>query len=201
MADTSGEASRIKQRVFIGCLVSLLGWIDKYKVVNSNLTDTTFSNIKIKDMKSLTGKYFIVGVRYEKTLEDGTNAKTTEQYVVDALSWSECEAKTTEEMAKYTNSDIEIVTMKKAGFSELFLSGVDSEDKYYDCSINMITIDDKSDKEKKTKVRYLVQGDTIEKARKNVDEIMGKSLIDYDITSLKETSIMDVFLHMGKPKE
>ena len=65
----------------------------------------------------------------------------------------------------------------------------------------MITIDDKSDKEKKTKVRYLVQGDTIEKARKNVDEIMGKSLIDYDITSLKETSIMDVFLHMGKPKE
>ena len=47
-------------------------------------------------MKSLTGKYFIVGVRYEKTLEDGTNAKTTEQYVVDALSWSECEAKTTD---------------------------------------------------------------------------------------------------------
>ena len=152
-------------------------------------------------MKSLTGKYFIVGVRYEKTLEDGTNAKTTEQYVVDALSWSECEAKTTEEMAAYTNGDMEIVTMKKAGFSELFLSEVDSEGKYYDCSINMITIDEKSDKERKTKVRYLVQGDTIEKARKNVDEIMGKTMIDYNITSLKETSIMDVFLHMGKPKE
>lgn len=144
-------------------------------------------------MKSLTGKYFIVGVRYEKTLEDGTNAKTTEQYVVDALSWSECEAKTTEEMAKYTNGDMEIVTMKKAGFSELFISGVDSEDKYYDCSINMITIDEKSDKEKKTKVRYLVQGDTIEKARKNVDEIMGKSLIDYDVVELKLTNILDVY--------
>lgn len=147
-------------------------------------------------MKSLTGKYFIVGVRYEKTLEDGTNAKTTEQYVVDALSWSECEAKTTEEMTVYTNGDMEIVTMKKASFSELFLSEVDSEDKYYDCSIN-----EKSDKERKTKVRYLVQGDTIEKARKNVDEIMGKTMIDYNITSLKETSIMDVFLHMDKPKE
>ena len=100
-------------------------------------------------------------------------------------------------MAAYTNGDMEIVTMKKAGFSELFLSEVDSEDKYYDCSINMITIDEKSDKERKTKVRYLVQGDTIEKARKNVDEIMGKTMIDYNITSLKETSIMDVFLHMG----
>lgn len=144
-------------------------------------------------MKSLTGKYFIVGVRYEKTLEDGTSAKTTEQYVVDALSWSECEAKITEEMTAYTNGDMEIVTMKKAGFSELFLSEVDSEDKYYDCSINMITIDDKSGKEKKIKVRYLVQGDTIEKARKNVDEIMGKSLIDYDIVKLKLTNILDVY--------
>lgn len=144
-------------------------------------------------MKSLTGKYFIVGVRYEKALEDGTSAKTTEQYVVDALSWSECEAKITEEMTAYTNGDMEIVTMKKAGFSELFLSEVDSEDKYYDCSINMITIDDKSGKEKKIKVRYLVQGDTIEKARKNVDEIMGKSLIDYDIVKLKLTNILDVY--------
>ena len=152
-------------------------------------------------MKSLTGKYFIVGVRYEKALEDGTSAKTTEQYVVDALSWSECEAKITEKMIAYTNGDMEIVTMKKAGFSELFLSEVDSEDKYYDCSINMITIDDKSDKEKKTKVRYLVQGDTIEKARKNVDETTGGTMIDYNITSLKETPIMDVFLHQGKPKD
>ena len=64
----------------------------------------------------------------------------------------------------------------------------------------MITIDEKSNKEKKTKVRYLVQGDTIEKARKNVDEIMGKTMIDYNITSLKETSIMDVFLHIQVPE-
>ena len=57
----------------------------------------------------------------------------------------------------------------------------------------MITIDEKSGKERKTKVRYLVQGDTIEKARKNVDEIMGKSLIDYDVVELKLTNILDVY--------
>ena len=76
-----------------------------------------------------------------------------------------------------------------------------SSQKFGDVLGIMITIDEKSNKERKTKVRYLVQGDTIEKARKNVDEIMGKTMIDYNITSLKETSIMDVFLHMGKPKE
>ena len=151
-------------------------------------------------MKALTGKFFIAGVRYEKMLEDGTNAKTTEQYVVDAMSWSECEARTNEEMSAYVSGDMDIVTMKKANFSELFLSEVDSEDKYYDCCINLITIDEKSNKEKKTKVRYLVQGDTIEKAKKNVDDVMGKSMIDYDIVSLKESSIIDVFLHDDKKK-
>lgn len=149
-------------------------------------------------MKALSGKFFIAGVRYEKMLEDGTNAKTTEQYVVDAMSWSECEARTSEEMAAYVSGEMDIVTMKKANFSELFLSEVDSEDKYYDCCINMITIDEKSNKEKKTKVRYLVQGDSIEKAKKNVDDVMGKSMIDYDIVSLKESSIIDVFLHEDK---
>lgn len=88
--------------------------------------------------------------------------------------------------------------MKKAQFSELFLSDVDDEDKYYECVMNFITIDEKTQKEKRTKVRYLVQGKSLENARKNVDESMGKTMIDYDITSIKETSIMDVFLHKSK---
>lgn len=149
-------------------------------------------------MKTLSGKYFVTGVRYEKTLEDGTSAKTTEQYVVDALSWSECEERTTENMNAYVSGDMEIVTMKKANFSELFLSEAEDEDMYYDCCINMITIDEQTSKEKKVKVHYLVQGKSIENARKNVDEAMKNCVVDYKITSLKETSIIDIFLHGTK---
>lgn len=149
-------------------------------------------------MRTLSGKFFIVGVRYQKTLEDGTEAMTTEQYVVDALSWTECVASTLDNMSVYASGDLDITAMKKAQFSELFLSDVDDEDKYYECVMNFITIDEKTQKEKRTKVRYLVQGKSLENARKNVDEAMGKTMIDYDITSIKETSIMDVFLHKSK---
>lgn len=148
-----------------------------------------------KAMRTLNGKFFIVGVRYQKTLEDGTEAMTTEQYVVDALSWTECEARTLDNMKVYVSDDLDITTMKKAQFGELFLSEADDEDRYYECVMNFITIDEKTGKEKRTKVRYLVQGKSLENARKNVDEAMGKTMIDYDITSIKETSIMDVFLH------
>lgn len=149
-------------------------------------------------MRTLSGKFFIVGVRYEKTLEDGTEAMTTEQYVVDALSWTECEARTLDNMKVYASGDLDITAMKKTQFSELFLSDVDDEDKYYECVMNFITIDEKTQKKKRTKVRYLVQGKSLENARKNIDEAMCKTMIDYDITSIKETSIMDVFLHDSK---
>ncbi len=149
-------------------------------------------------MKTLSGSYFIVGVRYQKMLEDGTEAKTTEQYVVEALSWTESESATTENMAAYGHGDMDIVSMKKANFSELFLSEMDDEDKYYECSINIISVDEKSSKEKKSKVRYLVQGKSFENAKKNLDEAMGGTMLDYEIAGLKETSIFDIFLHEKK---
>lgn len=146
-----------------------------------------------KTMRTLSGNFFIVGVKYQKTLENGTEASTTEQYLVDALSWTECEARTIDNMSHYTSGELEITSMKKASFNELFLSEVDDEDKYYECVMNFITVDEKTDKEKLSKVRYLVQGKSLENARKNVDEAMKSTMIDYDITSLKETSLMDIF--------
>lgn len=149
-------------------------------------------------MKTLSGNYFIVGVRYQKILEDGTEAKTTEQYVVEALSWTESESTTTNNMAAYNHGDMDIVTMKKANFSELFLSERDDEDKYYECSINIISVDEKSSKEKRSKVRYLVQGKSFENAKKNLDEAMSGTMLDYEVAGLKETSIIDIFLYKKK---
>lgn len=143
--------------------------------------------------KILSGKFFIVGVKYQKTLENGTEASTIEQYLVDAQSWTECEARTIDNMSLYTSGELDITSMKKASFSELFLSEVDDEDKYYECVMNFITVDDKTGKERRSKVRYLVQGKSLENARKNVDEAMKSTMIDYDIYSLKETSLMDIF--------
>lgn len=149
-------------------------------------------------MKTLSGNYFIVGVRYQKMLEDGAEVKTTEQYVVEALSWTESESTTTNNMAAYNHGDMDIVTMKKANFSELFLSERDDEDKYYECSINIISVDEKSSKEKRSKVRYLVQGKSFENAKKNLDEAMSGTMLDYEVAGLKETSIIDIFLYEKK---
>lgn len=68
-----------------------------------------------------------------------------------------------------------------------------------------ITIDEKKDKEKRTYVNYLIQAKSIERAKRYVDEVMGKTMIDYEMKSLSETKIFDVFEHEpsteGKQKE
>lgn len=43
--------------------------------------------------------WFECKIRYEKVMEDGLQKKVTEQYVVDALSFSEAEARIIEEMS------------------------------------------------------------------------------------------------------
>lgn len=42
---------------------------------------------------------------------------------------------------------------------------------------------------------YLVQAATLPAAVKNIDEVMGGTMIDYIISSVSETMFMDVFVH------
>ena len=144
-------------------------------------------------MRTKTANYFLCKIRYEKTMEDGLQKKVAEQYVVDAVSFTEAEARITEQMAGYISGEFEVVEIDRAVFKEIFFSDDDMADKWYKAKLQFITIDEKTEKEKKASVYYLVQAASFEDARKNIDEVMGGTMIDYVISSVSETSIMDVF--------
>lgn len=151
-------------------------------------------------MRSRTARWFEVKVCYEKQTDKGTSKKVKEAYVVDALSFSEAEKRITEEMEAYC-SDFDVVEEKIAGYGEIFFTDNAEDDKWYKCKLQFITIDEKTEKEKRSNVYYLVQGATLEKARKNIDEVMSGTMIDYVIASVSETTIMDVFEHGVSKKE
>ena len=144
-------------------------------------------------MRARTANWFICKVRYEKVMEDGLQKKVTEQYVVDALSFTEAEARITEQMSQYISGEFDMHEIDRCVFKEVFFSDEDSADKWYKAKLQFITIDEKTEKEKKTVVYYLVQGSSLENARKNIDEVMGGTMIDYSIAGVNETKIMDVF--------
>lgn len=152
-------------------------------------------------MRSRTAIWFICKIRYEKVMEDGLQKRVTEQYVVDALSFTEAEARIMEEMASYISGEFEVWEIDRAVFKEIFFSDEDMADKWYKSKVQFITIDEKTAKEKKNNVYYLVQGSSLENARRNIDEVMGGTMIDYVISSVSETTIMDVFEYVNKGNE
>ena len=146
-------------------------------------------------MRSRTSTWFECKIRYEKTMEDGSQKKVTELYVVDALSFTEAEASIIEEMSSYISGEFEVKDIKKAAYGEIFFSDSPSADRWYKTKLQFITIDVKTEKEKKSNVNYLVHGSTLPGAVKSIDEVMGGTMIDYVIASIAETQIMDVFEH------
>lgn len=149
-------------------------------------------------MRSRTAEWFECKVRYEKTMEDGMMKKVTENYTVDALSFSEAEERITEEMSSYISGEFAIADIKIAPYKEIFFADSDTADKWYKAKLAFITIDEKTSKEKKSAVLYLVNAGTVNGAVKNIDDVMGGTMIDYEIISVQETTLMDVFEYKAK---
>ena len=144
-------------------------------------------------MRSRTAMWFECKIRYEKVMEDGLQKKVNENYVVDALSFSEAETRITEEMSSYISGEFEVADIKKAAFKEVFFTDDNIADKWYKAKLQFITLDEKTEKEKRSTVTYLVQAGSMNGAMKNIDEVMGGTMIDYVVASVAETALMDVY--------
>ncbi len=152
-------------------------------------------------MRSRTANWFECRIKYEKTQEDGMQKKVTESYVVDALSFTEAEQRIMEEMSSYISGEFEVSDIKKATYKEIFFSDEEMADRWYKAKLQFITIDEITEKEKRSNVNYLVQAGTLNGAVKNLDEVMGGTMIDYVIAAVAETTLMDVFEYKKKEKE
>lgn len=146
-------------------------------------------------MKSRVSKFFEVKVQYQKMQDDGKEKKVTEQYVVEAMSFTEAEARIIEEMSPYISEALDVVAEKIAPFNEILLSDNSNDDKWFLSKVSFITIDEKTAKEKKTSQRLLVQAETSEKAMDYTNEMLSHGMSDYSIDAVKDTPTLDVFLH------
>ena len=150
-------------------------------------------------MRSRTDQWFECKIQYEKTMEDGLQKKVVDAYTIDALSFTEAEQRILEEMSAYISGEFTVKDIKIAPYKEIFFADSDTADRWYKVKLQFITIDEKTAKEKKTSVNYLVNAGTLSGAVKNVEEVMGGTMIDYVIASVAETTLMDVFEY-GKDK-
>lgn len=152
-------------------------------------------------MRTRTANWFETKIRYEKMMEDGLMKPVTELYVVDALSFTEAETSITEEMSPYISGEFTIKDIKTTTYKEIFFSDAPADDRWYKAKLQFIILDEKTEKEKRSNVYYLVQAGTFLSAVNHIDEVMSKGMVDYVISSVAETTVMDVFEHQAGGKK
>lgn len=135
--------------------------------------------------------WFECKVRYDKTQENGSVKKVTEPYLVDALSFTEAEARITEEQTPFISGDFSVSAVKRTKISEIFWD--ETGDKYYLAKLAFITIDPKTGAEKKATSLILIQAKDFKTALDNVLEGMRGTASDYEIVSITETLLLDVY--------
>lgn len=141
----------------------------------------------------MQSEWFECKVRYDKTLESGLIKKTTETYLVDAVSFTEAEKRFVEEITPFMSGEFIVTDIKRARLSDLFDSDDLNDDRWFKARIAYITLDEKSGVEKRTVQSALVQACDIHRALNRLDEGMKGILGEWAIVSLAETSIIDVY--------
>lgn len=124
-------------------------------------------------------------------MENGSVKKVNEPYLVDALTFTEAEARIIEEITPFITGEFSISAVKKTKISEIFFD--DSADKYYMVKVNFITLDEKTGTEKKSASFILTQAVDLEGALARFKEGMKGTMAEYDIASITETQLMDVY--------
>lgn len=155
------------------------------------------------------------GVRFDKMMENGMVKKVTELYLVDALTFTEAEARIISEVTPFISGEFDVVTIKRTNYSEIVFDefNLNSEsdaqvqklthansrasevaDKWFKAKINLITIDEKTGKEKKQAIYCIINAGSINAAHDTLVSHMN-TMADYEIATLDETRIMDVYVY------
>ena len=135
--------------------------------------------------------WFQSAVSYDKIMENGTVKKVTEKNLFDALSFTEAEARTIEELTPYISGEFTVKAVKKTKISEVFWNK--GADRFYLVNVAFITIDENTGAEKQTVTQMLVQDNDFDGAVSAFKDGMKQTMADWKIISVAETPYMDVY--------
>ena len=123
---------------------------------------------------------------------NGLQKKVTETYLVDALSFTEAEARTIEFVSPYVSEDseLEVVGLKQTNIKEVISNS--EGDKWFVCNFVFNLMEDNG-KDKQTKYSIMVQANTIDEGKKSAERLMSGSMQDWEMKSITKTKIIDIY--------
>jgi hypothetical protein len=142
--------------------------------------------------------WFNCKVKYVKVDDTGKEKKVTEPYLIDAVSFSEAETRIHKILEPFISGGLEITTLSKANIQEVF--DFDDDGVWYKVKITYLDVDPDTEKKKKITNYILVRAADVKNAYERVEDNLNL-LVPYDMPSIQETPILDVFPYESDPEK
>jgi len=139
-------------------------------------------------------RFFEVKVKYDKMQDNGALKAVTETYALDALSFTEAEAKITDMMRPQIKGSFEVTAEKIAPYTN-FIRG--QHDLYYSVKYTFMQFNETNGTmSKKHLETILINAEDFDDAKAKAVAYQRNATFDWQIDTLKETSIVDVFTYL-----
>jgi len=134
--------------------------------------------------------WFTIKVKYTKQLEDGRLKRVTEPYLVDAISFTDAEARIYEEVGTNIKGEFLITGISKTDYADIFY--YEDADDWYKCKLTYVTADADSGKEKKVSNNFLVTAHNVKQAFERIKESLSDMTVTFEIPSIMLSPIVEV---------
>jgi hypothetical protein len=135
--------------------------------------------------------WFECKVKYLKIDQEGRERQVTESFLLDAVSFTDAEARIIAEMQTMVRGEFTVTDIKKSKIAEVF--PFEAGEWWYKATINLVAIDEEGGKEKKLRTIYLVQADDIKEALARLEESLSFLIVPYVVSAVQVSLIADVF--------
>jgi hypothetical protein len=135
--------------------------------------------------------WFLCKVKYAKENEQGLLKNIVEQYLVDAVSFTEAEAILYDRLGSQIRGDFQVTGISKSNIVDVFF--YEDADIWYKCKISYLVADGDSGKEKKVTQYMIVTAEDAKQAFDRIQESLSNMLVSFRLPDIVESAIVDVF--------
>ena len=135
-------------------------------------------------------------VKYTKQLDNGALKRVSEPYLFAAISFTDTEARIYEELGSVIRGEFNVVSIARQEIHDIF--GYDDSSTWYKAKVKFDSVDADTEKSKKVTQNFLVTASSVKEASERIKESLNGMLVDFEITMVAVTDIVDIFPYVEK---
>lgn len=143
--------------------------------------------------------WFLCKVKYAKENEQGLLKNISEQYLVDAVSFTEAEAILYDRLGSQIRGDFQVTGVAKSNIVDVFQ--YEDSDLWHKCKITYIVADGEKGNEKKATQYMIVTAEDVKQAFERIQESLSNMLVSFRVPDINESPIVEVFPYVKEEEE